>query len=277
MARWPPRIGYHVLMSSHLAPIDAASLLAESRILLHRIPELPAPIRPATEVAAYSAQSSLVEKILAHYGGQTIGYKIACTNAVAQRQLSVNGPFYGHLLAPLCFDSPARIAASRFSMRVIEAEFAFRLGRDLPPGPVRTREQVAEAVDAVLPGIEIVDSRYESWTTVGVLSLIADNACNGAWVKGDAIPTWRAFDLAAQTVKLIVNGQILKEGSGAAVLGHPLNALQWLVETLNAKGLGLQAGQYVTTGVTTGVYEAHAGDRIRAEFGPVGSVSVDFD
>lgn len=264
-------------MSLQPAHPGAAELLADARIALTRIPELPATVRPASEPAAYQAQTGLVTKLLAHYGGQSIGYKIACTNAVAQRQLGVDGPFYGQLLAPLCFDSPARIAASRFSMRVIEAEFAFRMGRDLPPGAQRTREEIADAIDAVLPGIEIVDSRYESWTTVGVLSLIADNACNGAWVKGDLVRDWRAFDLAAQSVSLIVNGETLREGSGAAVLGHPLNAMQWLVEALNARGVGLRAGEFVTTGVTTGVYEAHAGDRIRAEFGSVGTVDLKFD
>ena len=60
------------------------------------------------------------------------------------------------------------------------------------------------------------------------------------------------------------------------VLGHPLNALEWLVNHLSARGLGLKAGQFVTTGVTTEVYMAERGDRITADFGPVGSVSLDF-
>ena len=252
-------------------------MLADARIAMRRIAELPAAVRPASEATAYQEQAGLVDKLLVHYGGQAIGYKIACTNTLAQRQLGVAGPFYGRLLASSCFESSARIAASRFSMRVIEAEFAFRIGRDLPPGAPRTREQIADAVDAVLPGIEIVDSRYESWLTVGVLSLISDNACNGAWVKGGLVRDWREIDLAAQAVKLIVNGKTLQQGSGANVLGHPLNALQWLVEALGARGIGLQAGQYVTTGVATGVYEAHAGDHIRAEFGPVGSAEVTFE
>jgi 2-keto-4-pentenoate hydratase len=68
----------------------------------------------------------------------------------------------------------------------------------------------------------------------------------------------------------------LREGRGANVLGHPLNALEWLVHSLSARGLGLKAGQYVTTGVTTEVYMAERGDRITADFGPVGSVDLNF-
>ncbi len=255
----------------------AAELLARARKNALKLAEIPEPIRPKSAIEAYAAQADVVRRMIADRGGEVIGYKIACTNALAQRQLSVAEPFYGHLISHSTFESPARIPASRFSMRVIEAEFAFRLAKDLPPGTRRTRDEIADAIEGVLPGIEIVDSRYESWTTVGVISLIVDNACHGAYVKGGLVRDWRGMDLAAQAVRLIVNGKATAEGSGAAVLGHPLNAFQWLVERLNGQGIALRAGQYVTTGVTTGVYEAQAGDRIEAEFGPVGRVAVEFE
>jgi len=73
-----------------------------------------------------------------------------------------------------------------------------------------------------------------------------------------------------------VNGTLLREGTGSNVLGHPLNALEWLVNNLSARGIGLRFGQYITTGVTTEVYMAERGDRITADFGPVGSVDLTF-
>jgi 2-keto-4-pentenoate hydratase len=210
-----------------------------------------------------------------------IGYKVACTNVTAQRQLHVDAPFCGRLLSAFFFESlpgrPARVDASKFFMRVVEAEFGFEMARDLPPvSAPRSREEIASAVKGVLPGIEIVDSRFDDWTTIGAPSLIADNACNAAWVKGRLLGDWRSIDLAAQAVRVTVNGQLLREGTGANVLGHPLNALEWLVNTLSARGLGLKAGQFVTTGVTTEVYMAERGDRITADFGPVGSVDLIF-
>src|ERR1019366_2317122 len=181
------------------------------------------------------------------------------------------------LLAASTFDSPARLDASSFFMRVIESEFAFQFARDLPPSarPL-DHEQIADAVAGVLPGIEIVDSRFTSWTTVGAPSLIADNACHGAWVMGALITDWRHLDLAAQAVELRVNGSVVQRGSGSAVLGHPLNALEWLVRRLHAQGIGLEAGDYVTTGVTTDIYDAQAGDHLIADFGPVGAVELHF-
>jgi 2-keto-4-pentenoate hydratase len=213
-----------------------------------------------------------------HYGGGILGHKIACTNTSAQVLLNVDGPFRGKLLSSFCFDSPARLKTGDFFMRVIEAEFAFRMAHDLPPASTpRQSEEVADAVEGVIPAIEIVDSRFNSWTTIGAPSLIADNACNGAWVKGALLTRWRDIDLAAQAVNLVVNGKVVRQGSGSAVLGHPLNALLWLVNSLNARGLGLKAGQYITTGITTDVYMAERGDVITADFGPVGTAELRFD
>jgi 2-keto-4-pentenoate hydratase len=255
-----------------------ARLLSQARIRRNRLPELPPPVRPNDTDEAYSCQALVVRQLVDHYGGNVIGYKIACTNANAQRQLNVDEPFSGFLLSAFSFDSPARMAADQFFMRVAEAEFGFLMGQDLPPGsPPRDREQVAAAVKGVLPAIEIVDSRFNDWTSVGALMLIADNACNGAWVKGAVLENWRGIDLAAQAVRVTVNDKVVREGSGSAVLGHPLNALQWLANSLNSRGSGLRAGQYVTTGVTTEVYMAEKGDRIMADFGAVGKAEVVFE
>jgi 2-keto-4-pentenoate hydratase len=151
------------------------------------------------------------------------------------------------------------------------------MARDLSPSATPyTRDQVADAVDGVLAGIEIVDSRYDSWTTVGTPSLIADNACHGAWVHGPLVTDWRSIDLAVQPVELIINGVTKDIGSGAAVLGHPLNALTWLANALSARGRQLQAGDYVTTGVTTDIYLAGPGDEVVADFGRVGRIKVKF-
>lgn len=253
-------------------------LLFEARTSRVRLPELPDSVRPNTTDEAYSCQGALVQQLLSHYGGEIIGYKIACTNRSAQIQLNVAGPFYGNLMSSFCYESPARVDADQFFMRVIEAEFAFRMAHDLPPTSVpRTREEIAAAIEGVIPGIEIVDSRFDSWTTVGALSLIADNACNAGWVRGRLLENWQCIDLASQPVRVVVNGILLREGSGSAVLGHPLNALQWLVNSLSSTGVGLKAGQYITTGVTTDVYMAERGDSITADFGLVGTVDLAFD
>ena len=255
----------------------AADLLCQARILGTRLAELPLELRPATPQAGYECQDQVVKQLLAHYGGTIVGYKVACTNRLAQELLNQDGPFCGSLMSAVCFDSPAQLPASNYAVRVMEAEFAFRMGRDLPAAsePL-SREVIEAAIETAIPSIEIVDSRFTSWTTVGAPSLIADCACNAGWVKGPEVPDWRGVDLAEQPVRLIVNGEVAHRGSGAAVLGHPLNAIRWLVDTLHSRGLGLKKGHWVTTGVTTDVYLAEAGDHVVADFGPIGTAEVTF-
>lgn len=255
--------------------MTASDLLAHARIKMQRLAELPAAVRPQSADDAYAVQADLIPQLLAHFGGTAIGFKIACTNEIAQRQLHVDSPFFGRLLSATTQDSPARITSGEYFMRVMEAEFAFKMASALPPAAAPyTRDQVADAVEGVMPGIEVVDSRFDSWTTVGTPSLIADNACHAAWIRGPLVTDWRNIDLAAQKVRLIINGQLKDEGSGAAVLGHPLNALTWLANALNARGLGLRAGDCITTGVTTDIYLAGPGDRVTADFGSVGVVEL---
>lgn len=250
---------------------------------MQRLAELPPDVRPQTPDAAYAVQADLIPQLLSHFGGTAIGYKIACTNQIAQRQLHVDSPFFGRLLSATTLESPARIQSPEYFMRVMEAEFAFQMASDLPPlGTPYTRDQVAAAVAGVMPGIEVVDSRFDSWTTVGTPSLIADNACHAAWIRGPLVRDWQGhdwqtIDLAAQKVRLIINGQLKDEGSGAAVLGHPLNALTWLANALNARGLGLCAGDCITTGVTTDIYLAGPGDCVTADFGSIGVVELSIE
>ncbi len=176
--------------------------------------------------------------------------------------------------------SPAlrrRPVADQFTHRVIEAEFSFRVGVDVEPvSGGHTRATIAEHIDALLPGIEIVDYRFESWA-VGALRVAADNAIHGWWLHGEPVADWGGHDLAASAVSVTRNGELVTTGSGAAVLGHPLDVMAWLADELPRFGLRLSSGDFVTTGVATDVFEAGAGDSCVADFGLFGRVSVAFD
>jgi len=255
----------------------AAEFIADLRFALGQKPQIPVAFRPDTLVSGYAVQEKLVERLLKKNGGQAVGYKVACTNKLAQELLGTDTPFYGRLLSPFVYQSPARLNARDFSMRVIEAEFSFQLAGDLPrEGAPYGRQSVAEAVAAVLPSIEIVDTRYTVWTEVPLPSLISDNGCNSGWVRGEAAGAWRNIDLAAHDVRLIVNGAEKLSGTGSAVLGHPLNSLVWLANTLCEQGKALKAGDLVSTGVCTDIYLAEPGDHIIADFGTLGTAEVSF-
>ncbi len=255
----------------------AADFLADLRKSPRSVDAIPAEFCPETLAQAYEIQNALTKSRLTRHGGKQVGYKIACTNQLARNLLNVEAPFFGRLLSALVHPSPARLISKDFTHRLIEAEFAFELNADVPASSMPyTRDSIAAFVQSVLPSIEIVDWRYTDWTTIGVESLVADNAIHGAWIRGKRHKNWHEFDLGVHEVQLCVNGNVTEKGSGAAVLGHPLNALAWLANELPKYGSSLIAGDLVTTGVATNVYFAETGDKIQAYFGALGTVDLEW-
>ena len=151
-------------------------------------------MRPTSLDDAYAIQEHVVAGLLPA-DGRRIGYKVACTSAIAQEALRIDGPLFGQLLSHTSAPSGTVLPADRFVHRVIEAEFAFRIGDDVPAHlEPHTPASIATCIDAVIPAIEIVDYRYEAWT-IGALQVAADNAIHGAWVCGTPLTDWRRLDL----------------------------------------------------------------------------------
>jgi 2-keto-4-pentenoate hydratase len=146
----------------------AAALLMEAQRGHRAMAALPDDCRPDNEADAYGIQDRYVALMLAAHGGHIAGYKAGCTNATAQRQLGLSSPFAGPLCPFFVMTSPARISAAAGFMRMIEAEIGFRLDRDLPDtGSPYTAQTVRPALGSAFGAIEVVDSRYQNWTTAG--------------------------------------------------------------------------------------------------------------
>jgi 2-keto-4-pentenoate hydratase len=255
----------------------AAEYLLDLRRTKRPVAALPADLVPRTLAEGYDVQARVVARLLDESGGHPVGYKVACTSELAQRALGVDGPFFGVLLSHSSHASPATLRGSDFTVRCAEAEFGFEMGADVPAGAAYTAETIRAFIAAAIPSIEVVDHRYHDWRAVGAPSLLADNAIHGAWVAGEPYPGWRELDLARHPVALGVDGGRTLTGSGAAVLGNPLSVVAWLANELPRYGRRLCRGDRVTTGVTTDIYLAVPGDRLTADFGPLGRATLGFD
>lgn len=239
-------------------------------------PDLDAGLRPETLGQAYAIQEQVVVGLLPP-GATRIGFKVACTNRIAQEALQIDGPMFGQLLSHSSSPSGVTLPTADFVHRVIEAEIAFRIESDVESvAGGHTHDTIAQHIDAVIPAIEVVDYRFESWT-IGALPVTADNAIHGWWVHGEPDVDWRRHDLAATEVVVRRDGDVVTTGSGAAVLGHPLTVMAWLADELPQFGYSLRAGDLVTTGVTTDVFEAAGGEHITAEFAGIGTAELRFD
>ena len=237
---------------------------------------LPESLIPGDRPEAYAVQALLA----ARSGRPPFGWKIAATSRAGQAHINVDGPLAGRLLSERAFNSGASRPFAQNHMAVAEAEFAFRIGRHLPPrSSAYTQKEVLTAVECLHPAIEIPDSRFVDFTKVGAAQLIADNACAHEFVLGpEACASWRSMDLAAHEVRLTIitaaGAELVHEGQGVNVLGGPLIALTWLANELSRIGVTLESGQVVTTGTCVVPPAIGPHDHIAADFGALGVTTL---
>jgi len=222
-----------------------------------------------------------IQACLPGLAGQALaGWKLAATSLAGQHHIGVSGPLAGRILAGAAHRTGATVSLRGNHMRVAEAEFGFVMARDLPPRTAAYSEaDVLAAVGAVVPVIEVPNSRFPDFVHAGEAQLLADLACAGQFVVGnDAGVPWQDLGFTDHSVR----GQVLRKGdtilertgTGAAVLGDPRTALAWLVNELSALGITLEAGQLVSTGTCIEPLPIEPGDQIQADFGILGQVSV---
>jgi 2-keto-4-pentenoate hydratase len=231
-----------------------------------------APISPQD---AYAIQLANVERRI-KAGERVVGKKVGLTAKVIQQMLKVDQPDYGHLFEVMEVADNAKCAVSGLLQPRVEPEIAIVLAKSLR-GPGLTDLDILAATEAVVPAIEIVDSRIENWK-ITFADTVADNGSAARFVLGKRRTPPTAIDLRTAGTILSKNGQVTGTGAGAAVLGaNPFRAVAWLANTLAGAGLELAAGDVILPGALCGMVSVAAGDTVSADFGPLGTVTVHFN
>ncbi|MGI9509799.1 MAG: 2-keto-4-pentenoate hydratase [Geminicoccaceae bacterium] len=233
---------------------------------------------PLSDLAeAYEVQDAADEILRAERRAVCIGYKIAGTNAAARKPLGIAEPFYGRLYDAQTSPSPASLPKQPAFFRLIEPEIAVQIDRDLDPSEAPFRAETIEQVTrAIVPAIEIIGTHFKPWTQGGALNFASDNAVHGHWIMGMPITDWSSFDLMDDPIELKVDGDVAATGSGRNVDDGAFGATAWLANALAARGRGLKAGDYITTGSATPPLPIDAQTTIIASFGTLGSVELRF-
>lgn len=207
-------------------------------------------------------------------GARIVGLKAGVTSRAKMRQVGVDSPSYGFLADSFAAPDGGEIATRALIHPRAEPEFAFVLKRDLE-GPGAHVGAALAATDFVMPGIEIIDSRYENFK-FDLPSVIADNSSSARFVLGGRCRPAEALDLAGCGLVLEKNGENVACGAGAAVLGHPAAAVAMIANLLARRGEKLKAGDVVLTGGVTEAIPVAAGDFVRLRVQDLGSVSIAF-
>lgn len=251
----------------------AAALLLAVRRGAPRLAGLPEGLAPTTLPEAYAIQHELLRQAGAARGG----WKATLFDA----RNGICAP----IPADALYDSPARRSAALLPTQSpvappepalrIEPEIAFRFARALPPLPAGRQYDVAQVLAAVGGAhavLELVASRFQRESSATQLERVADAFSNEGLVVGPACAGWRSLDLKALPLLVEVGGREHLRGTAVHPVGDPVKPLAWIANHLSALGLGLAAGEIVTTGSCAGAPALAPGEAAAAEFGGLGRV-----
>lgn len=242
------------------------------------LPPTPPEVDSASLDEAYAMQEAL-QALFVPERGAIAGYKIAITTPVMQQLMGIDQPCAGAIFASMVHRSPAVLRRDDYGRIAVECELAVRLGADLPKRSTPYgRADMAEAVEAVMPAIELIeDHGCDRYKEVGARGLIANNAWNAGCVLGPDLSDWRGLDLAAITGTMAINGTEIGRGRGGDVMGgHPFHALAWVANTQAGRGRPLRRGMIVLTGSVVATQWPKQGDTVTVGFAGLGEASARF-
>ncbi len=223
-------------------------------------------IAPASRAAAFAVQDATLALL-----GPAAGWKVGAPGPGSE-------PGCAPLPARGLLRSGARLADGASRLRGIEVEVALRLGRDLvPTSPDFNPAELQDAVEAVLPVIEVVETRLQDWRESDPLAQLADLQSHGALVVGTPAGLAPAeVDLRTVEAYLAFDGQPVASTRGANPAADIWRLLGWLAWHAAQRGRPLRAGDVVTTGSCSGLLFAPEGSRVQAQLPGIGSVEVRF-
>lgn len=210
----------------------------------------------------YCAQNKLVDRLRDDLGNR-IGWKAALTNPVAQQRFGVDRPLLGVLFQESWIPSPAEISMDFATRPVLEADLVVVV-KDKGIHQAKTDEAILEHLTAVIPFVELPDLIVSPAQPLNASLLVALNAGVRLGVSGKPIPietsTLFANRLSNFTVTVTSQeGTIITQGAGYHLLGHPLNVVRWIAETVKAQGQELDSGDVLSLGSLTIPFSPEAG------------------
>lgn len=207
-------------------------------------------------------------------GHKTVGLKCGLTSHAKMKQMGVSTPVFGFVSDYMACADGSDIKIAELIHPKVEAEICVVTKAPLR-GPGCHVGTVLAVIDFVVPGVEIIDSRYRDFK-FDLKSVIADNTSASRFVVGGRARDSGDLDLRTLGVVMEKNGEIVAMAAGAAVLGHPAAAIAALANHLGARGQEIPAGAFIMTGGVTEAIAVKAGDSVNVRFQDLGTVGMRF-
>ncbi|HFJ9315458.1 2-keto-4-pentenoate hydratase [Bacillus tropicus] len=220
---------------------------------------------------AYKLQKRLIEQKMSE-GSKRVGVKLGLTSKAKQQMMGIDEAIYGYLLHDMLAFEWEPLQYQTLIHPKVEPEIAFLIGEDLQ-GTNVTADDVLKATKYVAPALEVIDSRYLNFKFT-LPDVIADNCSSSKFLLGSKWIDVKNIDLANVGMVMSKNGKIATTGTGAAVLGHPAEAIAWAVNKLGLQNEGFKKGDIVLSGALSEAIAFKSGDSIIAQFDDLGSVAM---
>lgn len=253
--------------SDNPAETVAAQLVA-ARLAAQSLARFPG-VLPANLAQAYRCQDAAIARWPTAVAGWKVGY-IAPERREPQGDPRLVGPiFTGNLRALDGAVGEFAVIAGGFA--AVEAEFVFRLARDVPPQRREwTSEDAAREVAALHVGIELAGSPLADINVLGPCAVVADCGNNAGLLLGPAIANWQDVAMEDLRCSTWIDGELVGRGGAATLAGGPLAALAFALSRNARCGRTLRAGEWITTGAATGIHDIVAGQHAVIDFGAYG-------
>lgn len=220
-----------------------------------------------TLAEAYAVQQLSIERRKAR-GERVIGVKMGFTSRAKMVQMGLAEMVWGRLTDQMKVEDGGEIDLARFVHPRVEPEIAFLLKAPLS-GRV-TPTEAMEAVAAIAPAVEIIDSRYQNFK-FNLPDVVADNTSSSAFVVGG----WHGAGTDIDNLGMVMSfeGRPVQIGSSAAILGHPARALAAASRLAHEAGFVLEAGWTVLAGGATAAEALRPGQAVQLSVQGLGQVN----
>ncbi|MDE0927819.1 MAG: fumarylacetoacetate hydrolase family protein [Acidimicrobiales bacterium] len=225
---------------------------------------------PLNIAEAYEVQTALLALRLGR-GEALTGVKMGFTSTAKRQQMGVEDLIFGVLTDGMAVRDGGTTDLATYVHPRVEPEVAFRLGKTIS-GQL-TAEQARDAVDAVAPALEIIDSRYQDFK-FSLSDVVADNCSSAGYVIG----SWNADPAAIENTNnlgmvMSFNGRQVQSGSSAAISGDPLQSVIDAARLAGEIGQELPAGSILLAGAATAAVPLEPNSEVTLEVQHLGSIS----
>jgi 2-oxo-3-hexenedioate decarboxylase len=221
--------------------------------------------------AAYAVQDETLRRRLDR-GEHLVGVKLGLTSRAKQERMGIAAPLTAWLTDGMLLPTGAPVPQDRLIHPRAEPEIVFVM-KDRLAGPGVTAATALAAVGSVHGGIEVIDSRYRDFRFT-LPDVVADNASSGRFLTGPVGVPPETLDLAMEACLVEVDGRVADSATGAAVQGHPAEALALAANELGRRGLAIEPGWLVLTGGMTDAVPVPPGTTVAVHFTHLGSLHL---